>query len=154
MHWRPPYSTKVKVFSTYLTTIFLYNSELWTFPETMVKCIDAFQRKVLRIYVLNVKYPQVISNEEVYRRTGITPWSTVIKKRRLKWLGHCSRLDKDTPAAKAMQYATSQYRKRRGRPQLTWLKQVENQLNELGMRMVDVTSLANDKTLWRKICRI
>ena len=120
----------------------------------MVKCIDAFQKKVLRIYVLNVKYPQVISNEEVYRRTGITPWSTVIKKKRLKWPGHCSRLDKVTPTAKAMQYPTSQYRKKRGRPQLTWLKQVENQHNELGIIMVDVPILANDKTLWRNICRI
>ena len=48
-------------------------------------------------------------------------------------------------AAKAMQYGTSQHKKRRGRPQLTWLKQVENQLNELGIRMVDVPNLANDK---------
>ena len=154
MHRRLPYSTKVKAFNTYLATIFLCNSELWTLTETMVKSIDVFQRKVLRIYVLNMKYPRVISNEEVCRRTRITPWPTVIKKRRLKWLGHCSRLDKDTPAAKAMQYATSQYRKRRGRPQLTWLKQVENQLNELGIRMVDAPNLANDKTLWRNICRI
>ena len=100
MHRRLPYSTKVKAFNTYLTTIFLYNSELWTLTETMVKSFDAFQRKVLRIYVLNVKYPKVISNEEVYRRTGITPWSTVIEKRRLKWLGHCSRLDKDTQQLK------------------------------------------------------
>ena len=58
------------------------------------------------------------------------------------------------PTAKAMQYATSQYRKRRGRPQLTWLKQVENQLNELGIRMVDVPNLSNDMTLWRNISRI
>ena len=107
MHRHLPYSTKVKAFNTYLTTIFFCNSEMWTFTETMVKSINAFQRKVLRIYVLNVKHPQVISNEEVYCRTGITPWSTVIKKRRLKWLGHCSRLDKDTPAAKEMQHVTS-----------------------------------------------
>ena len=106
MHRRLPYSTKVKAFNTYLTTIFLHNSELQTLTETMVKSIDAFQRKVLRIYVLNVNYPQVISSEEVYRRTGITPWSTVINKRRLKWLGHCFRLDKNTPAAKATQHAT------------------------------------------------
>ena len=58
------------------------------------------------------------------------------------------------PTAKAMQDATSQYRKRRGRPQLIWLKQVENQLNELGMRMADVPNLANDKTLWRNFSRI
>ena len=56
MHRRLPYSTQVKAFNPYLTAIFLYNS------ETMVKSNDAFQRKVLRIYVLNVKYPQVIGN--------------------------------------------------------------------------------------------
>ena len=39
MHRRLPYSTKVKAFNTYLTTIFLYNSELWTLTETMVKSI-------------------------------------------------------------------------------------------------------------------
>ena len=30
MHRRLPYSTKVKAFNTYLTTIFLYDFELWT----------------------------------------------------------------------------------------------------------------------------
>ena len=118
----------------------------------MVKSIDAFQRKVLRIYVLNVKYPQVISNEEVYRRTRITTWSTEIKKRRLKWLGHCFRLEKDTPTAKAMQYATIQYRKTTADLAKT-IGESTDQLNELGIRMEDIPNFANNNTLWRNLNR-
>ena len=31
---------------------------------------------------MNIRWPEKISNEEIYRRTEITPWSTKIRKRR------------------------------------------------------------------------
>ena len=69
-HKRLPYSTKIKAFNAYLSPIFLYNSELWTLTETLTKSIDSFHRRVLRTYVINSKYPKIVSNAEVYAITN------------------------------------------------------------------------------------
>ena len=67
-------STKTKIFDVYLSTIFLYNSELRTLTETMLNGIDSFHRRMLRTLVLNVKYPKVVKNEEVYALTKQSMW--------------------------------------------------------------------------------
>ena len=77
---------KTNAFETYLASIFLYNSELWTINQKILTRIDSFQRRMLRIYVLNIRYPRIIRNEEVYRITKQKQWSIQIKIRRLKWL--------------------------------------------------------------------
>ena len=70
----------------------------------------------------------------------------------MKWLGHAYRLNERTLASIAMKYATEDYKKKRGRPKLTWMKLVEKDFNELGIKLEDVNILAQDKTVWRGIC--
>ena len=46
----------MKAFRTYVEPIFLYSCELWTItPSQVVKTTNAFQRRLLRSHVLNVK---------------------------------------------------------------------------------------------------
>ena len=54
--------------------------------------MDSFQRRLLRTYVLNVKWPEVATSEKVYSKTNAKPWSICIKKRRMRWLGHILRM--------------------------------------------------------------
>ena len=60
-------SIKIRVFQTYVTSVFLYNSELWTLTKKLGEDIDIFQRKQLR-RILNIYWPEKISNDELYRR--------------------------------------------------------------------------------------
>ena len=76
-------------------------------------------------------FPKIIKNDEVYKRTKATPWSVIIGQRRLAWLGHVVRLNVQTPARQALEYAMQNYKKKRGRPKLTWLKLVECQLKDI-----------------------
>lgn len=148
---RLPISIKLKTFDTYLSTIFLYNSELWSLTETMNNKIDSFHRRMLRTLVLNIKYPKIMKNEEVYRKTKQQHWSQKIKTRRLKWLGHVLRLDPRTPAAKSLKYAMERYRKKQGRPKSNWINTVEKQLKEINIKIQDVSLLAQNKKQWRDI---
>ena len=50
--------------------------------------------------MLNVKWPNTVRNEEVYRRTRAIEWSTTIQRRRLKWFRRVTRVD-STPARRA-----------------------------------------------------
>ena len=86
-------ATKMAAFNIYVGYVFLYNSELWTTTDSLNKKIDSFHRRLLRKYELDIKYPKIIKNDEVYKRTKATPWSVIIGQRRLAWLGHVIRLN-------------------------------------------------------------
>ena len=58
-------------------------------------------------------------------------WSKIIKKRRLKWLGHLTRLDENTPARKSLAEALKPGRRDRGRPVTRWLDIIQKDLGEV-----------------------
>ena len=150
-HKKLPISIKMKTFNVYLSTIFLHNSELWSLTEKMCKSIDSFQRRTLRTLVFNVKYPVIISNNEVYEKTKQLPWSKVINIRRLRFLGHVCRLNELTPVRISLQYAIDKYKKKIGRPKTTWIKIVEEQLKDLNVKLADMFKTANDREKWRQL---
>ena len=78
-------STRIRAFNAYVASIFLYNSELWT--KNKEKKIDTFQRNLLR-KIMNIKWSQIITNEELMIKTKQTNWSDTIRKKRLSWYGH------------------------------------------------------------------
>ena len=90
-------SQKIRHFRVFAECIFLYNCELWTTTKTINDSIDAFHRRQLR-YALGIKYPRVITNQQLYDVTKCEPWSIVTERRRLSWLGHMMRLNPETPA--------------------------------------------------------
>lgn len=105
--------TKARAFDTYISSVFLYNSSTWTLTKTQENQIDSFHRKMIRVNVLNVKWPKKVSNEMVYETTKLKPWSEKIKKQRLTWFGHLARMDEKTPVKIALKYATANYPKKK-----------------------------------------
>ena len=56
----------MKAFREYVEPIILYNCEIWTITLQAVKTINTFERRLLRTYVLNAKWPNVVKNEDAY----------------------------------------------------------------------------------------
>ena len=113
--------------------------------------IDVFHRKLIRENVLHIFYPKIITNDELYRKTGCKPWSAVVKTRRLKWFGHLMRLPPDTPVRKALRYATEHYVKPRGRPKTTWLAMFKKELLlDFGLSWENACRLAADRDAWKR----
>ena len=84
--------TRMRVFNAYITSVFMYNTEIWTINKKTVNTIDVFQRNLYR-EMLKIKWPNKISNEELYKRCTSEPWSIRIARRRpLTWVGHLHRL--------------------------------------------------------------
>ena len=141
---------KIRAFDTYVTSIFLYNSEIWTITDTCEKRIDSFHRRLLRSYVLNTKWPKVIKNEDVYKITNTEQWSSVIKKRRMRWFGHVVRMPENTPVQKALTYAQERYNRPRGKPKATWLSLMKKQLaEEYNLSWEGACLVAQDRVSWR-----
>jgi hypothetical protein len=141
---------KIKTYNTLLESIFMYNSELWTLGRRLEKQIDVFQRKLLR-RITNIKWPKKIRNDDLYKLTQQTPWSVTITARRLKWFGHLCRLPDNAPAKKALEEAQKPVRRPRGRPKMTWLAVVSNQLKDVGLTIKEADALAQDRKTWAKI---
>ena len=67
--WVISIEVKVRSFNCYVSSVFLYNCETWTLTKTLENTIDSFQRRLLRIAVLNVKWPNIATNDTVYAVT-------------------------------------------------------------------------------------
>lgn len=80
--------------------------------------LDALQRRHLR-RILRVRYPNQLSNAEIYRRTETEPWSVTACRRRWRQLGHELRTHEDAPARAALTSAArGGWQRPRGRPRL------------------------------------
>ena len=84
--------TKVTVFNQCLMPILLYGSETWTLYAHEVKQLRTVQQRHLR-NILNIKWDDFVSNEEVLRRSNSTDIEVILAKNRLRWLGHIVRMD-------------------------------------------------------------
>ena len=143
--------TKLRIFNALLSSIFLYNCELWTLTSTLEKKIDAFQRQLLR-RVLNIRWDpnnNWITNEQLYERAKQKPWSNTIATRRLRVFGHICRLPNSAPAKKALYEGLRQSKKPRGGQRLTLLKLIEKQLAEKNIDIYRAIRLAQDRKAWR-----
>jgi len=146
-HKKTSISKKTRIFDAYISSIFLYNSELWTLTKALEQKIDAFQRTLLR-RIVNIRWPDKITNEDLYEKTNAKKWSTNIKRRRLSWLGHLLRLPDNTPARQALQEFSRDVKRPRGKPKTTWISLIKNELKNIGKTLETATEIASDRYKW------
>ena len=143
--------TKHRIFSAYVESIFLYNSEIWTLTKKLEEEIDVFQRSLLQ-KLLNIHWPVKISNNKLYEKVKEEPWSAKIRKRRLSWLGHLLRLPSDAPAKEALEECQRAVRRPRGKPKATWMSLVKGELKRLlNLDFDAATEIAKDRNKWRSV---
>jgi hypothetical protein len=75
---------------------------------------------------------------------------TVIKIRRLEWLGHVIRMD-ETGSVKKIFEGKLEGRRGRGRPRFRWINDVEDDLRKLGVKRWRTKAL--DRVEWESIVR-
>jgi len=146
-------SLKMTVFDCHVRSVYLYNSELWTITKSIKSSINATHRRLLRI-ALNIKYPQIISNERLIEITKQTPWTKIIDVQRIRWLGHLLRLPEDCPARIALNEFERPVKKPRGRPPTTWVIQTQKQLLDVGIHWEEAKQIALDRTLWKDVVKL
>jgi len=103
--------------------------------KTLEMKIDGLHRRLLRKAGLQESIKceistQIISNEEVYRRTKAEKWSNTVKKRRLGCLGHLLRLPTNTPARIALMEACKTSKKNPGRSKTIWLDVITSDIRQ------------------------
>ncbi|KAL8622673.1 hypothetical protein ACOMHN_009307 [Nucella lapillus] len=81
---------KIRILNTNVKSVLLYGSETWRTTKTNRKKLQTFINRCLS-NILNIRWPEVISNEDLWTRTKQTPIGEDISKRKWGWIGHTMR---------------------------------------------------------------
>ena len=102
--WKTKLKTRIKLYETLVKSVLLYNCGTWGVSKDDQRKLNSLHRNQLLRKVVGIQWPHKISNEKLYKITGIKPLSITITERRWELLGHILRLPNDCPARKAMRY--------------------------------------------------
>ena len=92
--------------------------------------LHVFVNKCLR-HILGVHWPNVISNEELLRRTNMESIVTSLKHSKWRWIGHTLRRESNNVARQALHYHPQGKRKVR-RPRNNWTLSMLQELERAG----------------------
>ena len=88
---------------------------------------------MLQKNIENIRWPYVISNDEILKRTKLRRISEEVKIRRWKWIGHVLRMEDNSDCITALTWKP-EGRRKVGRPRTTRRRTVEKERNELGWK--------------------
>ena len=146
-----PLNTKIRIFNSMVKPVLLYGAETWRTTVNTMKRIQAFNNTCLR-RILRIRWPNKISNLELWQRTGQHPVEEEILQRRWRWIGHTLR----KPASNITRYAlfwNPQGRRKRGRPRNTWRRDLDADVKRSGHTWGQLENLAQDRDAWRALVR-
>ena len=139
--------TKLCIFSSNVKSVLLYGSETRKEMKTTTSRLQTFVNCYLR-RILNMYWPEVISNEELWRRTEETEVTTQIKRRKWNWIGHTLRKGNEAIKREALDW-NPQGKRWRGRPRHMWQRSVHDEALEKGKSWSEVKRMARNRTRWR-----
>ncbi|VDP16589.1 unnamed protein product, partial [Schistosoma margrebowiei] len=114
---------KVRIFNTNVKAVLLYGAEIWRTTTTTIKKVQVFINSCLR-KILNIHWPDTISNSLLWERTNQLPAEEEIRKRRWKWIEHTLRKSSNCITREALTWNPGGKRKR-GRPKNTLRRIIE-----------------------------
>ena len=82
----------MRLYESIILSTLLYSAELWLLTATLSKRLNAAHHRWQRS-ILGVSWKDKITNEEVRVRTVQHSIENIISERRLRWLGHLTRMD-------------------------------------------------------------
>ena len=124
--------TKVEVFKRLVLPVLLYGCETWTLTEKLRARLDAFGTINLR-RILGYKWYDFIPNKQVLQESSMINISKLVLERQKSMFGHVARFPNGDPAHQILSCGNPPLWKRgRGRPPHTWLKQMDGYFAGVG----------------------
>ena len=123
---RPDLPDRIKLVR-FVRRILLYGSETWSL--TMDNKLNTCENRWLR-QILCIKYTDRVSNVEVRVTTGQEIAENTVRKRRMKWYRHISRMNKERWPSVVHNWKPTGKRPV-GRPLQRWMDNIEKDLKEL-----------------------
>ena len=136
---------KMKLFDSLVVSILLYGAETWSITPTMEARLNSFATSCYRI-ILGIKRLDRIRNTIVLDRVKRKNFAKYVFKRQLTTLGHWIRRGQDSLIGRLALYTPTNGRNRRGRPRITYNKQIQR-ITDAGLQ--EIKELALNRNGWR-----
>ena len=141
------FSLKIKgmIYHTCVRSAMLYGSETWCLRESKMAILRRTERAMVRS-MFGLKLVNRKNMEELLEMLGLKETlDRMAKANGVRWYGHVIRRDDNNILKKAMTLEVNGKRKR-GRPKITWRRQVEESVEKVGLKI----EKAADRTRWRE----
>ena len=142
-------STKLRIFSTNVKSVLLYGAETWMTNKVIINKLQCFINRCLR-RILQINWPNVIRNEELWEITRQEPVIRTIKRRTWRWIGHTFRKPDTDITKQAIEWNPVGNRKR-GRPKDTWRRHREREMKANNKSWSELKKEAQNRTRWRSL---
>jgi hypothetical protein len=113
--------------------------------------LHRFVNRCLR-RILNIRWPDTISNNFLWEITKQEPNDIQIKNRNWRWIGHTLRKPASAIEKDALDW-NPQGGRGRGRPRKAWRRTTEEEITEIGNIWSEVKALANQRRRWKSFTR-
>ena len=138
---------KLRIYNTNVKSVLLYGSETWKTTSTTLKKLQTFTNRCLR-NILGIRWPERITNEELWRRTDQQEIGRQISERKWKWIGHTLRKPVGDITRQALEW-NPQGKRKVGRPKKTWRRSCEEEMKVLGLSWGELKKKAKNRMRWR-----
>ena len=124
---------KLRLFNAAVMPILLYGSETWSLTTAMENKPNACENRWLH-RILRIKYTDRVSNAEVRVSTGQEIAENTVRKRRIKWYGHISRMNKERWPSIVHNWKPTG-KPPVGRPKQRWMDNIEKDLKKASLSL-------------------
>ena len=140
--------TKIAVYNACIISTLLYGSESWTTYARQERRLNSFHMRCLR-RILGISWEDRIPNTEVLAKAGLPSMFTLLRQRRLRWLGHVRRMENGRIPKDLLYGQLASGKRRTGRPQLRYSDVCKRDMKALDINIRDWEDLAEDRPKWR-----
>ncbi|VDO59604.1 unnamed protein product [Schistosoma margrebowiei] len=127
----------------------MYGVETWRTTTITIKNVQVFLNSCLR-KILNINWPDTISNSLLWERTNQLPAEDEIRKRRWKWIGHTLRKSSNSIMKQALTWNREGKRKS-GRSKNTLCWEIELDMKRMNNNWKELERTVCDRVVWRML---
>jgi hypothetical protein len=124
---RVPLKLKCKFYRITIRPVMLYGAECWPTKRRHVQQLSVAEMRMLRWICGHTRIDRV-RNNDIRERLGVTPVEEKLVQHRLRWFRHMQRRLVEAPICNGVIRRTSNKKRDRGRPNLTWEESVKRDL--------------------------
>ena len=126
----------------------LYSSETWCTYRRQENWLNAFHFRCLRS-ILGVSWRDHVPNSTILHLTGSYDLTTIIRQRRLRWLGHVHRMEDGRLPEDILYGECYNAPRRTGRPKLRYKDVIKRDMAGFHISPQSREALAADRNRWR-----
>ena len=135
---------KGKIYQSCVRSAMLYGSETWCLRGNEMAILRRTEKAMMRA-MCGVKIIEKRRSQELMSLLGLTDTlDGLARASGVRWYGHVVRKDNGDVLRRALDFKVAE-RRGHGRPNMTWKSQVEEYINQIGLKRED----AIDRVKWR-----